>query len=84
MTKTLTLTGIYSPDGYTIECDGQELYQAGNHKQDSASFAEPGGCDALSLAMIRKICERTLAEMCQERRAVYGGVRHARFARFER
>lgn len=81
----MTLTGIYSPDGYTIESDdGQELYQAGNHRQDSTSFADPGSCDALPLAMIRKICERTLAEMCRERRAVYGGVRHARFARFER
>lgn len=72
--KTPTLIGSYDRYGYSIEQDGQVLYSAGNHRQDSSVHVDQGSAAALSLRQLRACCKRTLDEMCEETGARNGGV----------
>ena len=49
-------------------------YSAGNHRQDSTQPAPIGSPEALTLAEIQKMCQKTTREMATEHGAKYGGV----------
>jgi hypothetical protein len=82
MTKqSKVAVGEYSLEGYEVSViQGTRTaahYAAGNHKQDSTVRAEPGSLEALSLAQLRRFCQKTTKEMADEHQAVYGGVEKA-------
>lgn len=61
------IIGYYSRNGYKIELNGQAIYEAGNHANDSQAYVDPDNVSALSLEMIEKFCWRTANELASER-----------------
>jgi hypothetical protein len=65
--------GEYNRNGYEIWSDGQHVYSAGNHVQDST---QPALCeqDRLPLKTIRWFCIKTAREIAIEQRGRFVGV----------
>jgi hypothetical protein len=70
--------GEYDLNGYEVLVleGGRTVqnYSAGNHRQDSTQPAPIGSPEALTLAEIRKMCQKTTKDMAAEHKAKYGGV----------
>lgn len=71
----MTLIGYYNRNGYAIECvDGVTVYSAGNHRQDSTFYADPGTPECLTLKEIKLCCRASLDALCSELNATNGGI----------
>ena len=72
-TRPPAVHGEYNRHGYEIWCDGQVVYSAGNHAQDSI---QPALCneDRLPLRTIRRFCIKTAHEIAEEQNRPFGGV----------
>ena len=67
--------GEYNRNGYQIWSDGQHVYSAGNHVQDSTQPALRDQ-DRLRLKTIRQFCIKTAREIAKEQRGRFAGVEH--------
>jgi hypothetical protein len=65
--------GEYNRNGYEVWSDGQHVYSAGNHVQDSTQPALREQ-DRLPLKTIRRFCIKTAREIATEQRGRFGGV----------
>lgn len=67
------MRGEYSHNGYEVWSDGQHVYSAGNHAQDSS---QPALCerDRLPLKIIRRFCIKTAREIAAEDHGRFAGV----------
>ena len=65
--------GEYNRNGYEVWSDGQHVYSAGNHVQDST---QPALCkqDRLPLKTIRRFCIKTAREIAAEHHGRFVGV----------
>jgi hypothetical protein len=65
--------GEYNRNGYEVWSEGQHVYSAGNHVQDSS---QPALCkdDRLPLKTIRRFCIKTAREIATEQRGRFVGV----------
>ena len=71
------ICGEYNCDGYEIWRDGQVVYTAGNHAQDSCQSARDRR-DRLPLKTLRKFCIQTAREIATEEGGIFGGVERVR------
>ena len=62
-----TLRTVYNESGYIIECDGKEVYTAGNHALDSTRVVPPGDCFRLPLCTIYDMAVETVQQIARER-----------------
>jgi len=65
--------GEYNRNGYEVWSDGQHVYSAGNHVQDSTQPALREQ-DRLPLKTIRRFCIKTAREFATEHRGRFVGV----------
>jgi len=68
------VTAVYNRNGYRVNSDGVEIYAAGNHRNDSQTWIEPGGPFALPLVTIRKFARQTGKEIAAERGEYFHGI----------
>ena len=68
--------GEYHRHGYEVWSDGQHVYSAGNHVQDSSQPALCQG-DRLPLKTIRRFCIKTAREIATELNGRFAGVERA-------
>ena len=73
-TEMGVIRGYYCEEGYLVYIGIRLLYQAGNHRQDSTDYAEPGSKEALPLRTLRNFCIKTARELAVEHKAKFGGV----------
>jgi hypothetical protein len=71
--RRAVVRGEYNRNGYEVRSDGQHVYSAGNHVQDSC---QPTLCkeDRLPLKTIRRFCIKTAREIATEHRGRFAGV----------
>jgi hypothetical protein len=67
------VNGQYNRNGYEIWCNGQAVYSAGNHAQDST---QPALCmeDRLPLRTVRRFCIQTAQEVAREQNGTFASV----------
>ena len=71
--KVRKLYGAVTKCGYSILCDGEPLYTAGNSHFDSVTVLDPEDAAAESLATLEAFCDQTGREIAQEMGAEYTG-----------
>lgn len=74
MNKNNSVIGYYSRNGYRIELNGNPIYEAGNHVNDSQTYVDPSNPAALPFDMIEKFCHETAEDMAAEHGATFGGI----------
>ena len=65
------LVTVYNESGYIIECDGKEVYSAGNHALDSGWAVPPDSVFALPLSVIYGMALDTTKLIARERDCLY-------------
>lgn len=63
--------GEYCEHGYKVFVNGQEVYRAGNHYQESSCQIHPGNPFALPLRTLRSFCISTCREVATEKKGRY-------------
>jgi len=64
--------GYYSELEYSVEIDGEEVYQAGNSPFDSQGYVDASS--GVGLETMRTYCEQTTKAIANENRAKYIGI----------
>jgi hypothetical protein len=67
------VTGEYNRNGYTVFRNGEEVYSAGNHGQDSTEH-ESAPRFAVHLHKLSAMCRQTVREIAAESGDVAGDV----------